>query len=113
MKTHNILAFTSIIATILCISVACTRQDIGNENIQEELMKRLEQELSRSNEYDSLKCKRIDNLKRQLEQANTITDSIHLNNQLIHEYESYISDSSMHYISENQKLAKKTMTHTK
>lgn len=107
MKKHYVLTFIISIIILLCLPAACTRRDTVNENDHEELMKRLEKELSHSDEYDSLKCERIDNLKRQLAQANTITDSIHLNNQLIHEYESYISDSSMHYISENQKLAKK------
>lgn len=107
MKKHYVLTLITITITLLCLPAACTRLGNDNENQQEELMKQLEKELSRSDEYDSLKCERIDNLKRQLTQANTITDSIHLNNQLIHEYESYISDSSMRYISENQRLAKK------
>ena len=113
MKKHSVLANIIIILTSLCLLLACTHHGDVDENDLDRMMARLENELGRSNEYDSLKCERINNLKRQLMQANTITDSIHLNNQLIHEYESYISDSSMRYITENQGLAKKTMTHTK
>lgn len=94
--------FSLVIAILL---YGCHGQSISKNQELEDYYASLDKELQKASEYDTIKDKRIQMLKKELSDAPDIHSQMRINNILIKEYESYISDSALHYINNNLRLA--------
>lgn len=107
MKNFYISTALIIALTLAGAFSGCTHQPVSNSD-NSKFLEILETELGKSDVYDSLKCDRILEIKEQLASAKSTEEKIDCNNRLIHEYESFISDSALSYIMANLRLAEAT-----
>ncbi len=97
--------FFPFIAIIMVIFLCgCHNQSKTKNPDLEKYYASLDKELQRVPEYDAIKDNRIRMLKKELTHTSDIYSQLRINSLLIKEYESYVSDSALHYINNNLRL---------
>ena len=94
---NKIAAIVAISAEMVAI-VSCGNGSTADEN---DIYSRIDEEIEKADEYDAIKESRINQLKERLEKENRPEIKREITDLLILEYESYISDSALHYINLN------------
>ena len=93
---------TLIVALIICVCAICAHANNNN------LYKRLDSVIAHSAVYDSIKEKRLKEIKLGAKFVTAATDKLHIYEQLVNEYSPYVYDSAMVYVQKGLSLAEKT-----
>lgn len=100
MRSKYILFLTSIL--IICCGITQSCHNKSNFfNSKEHIYEEIDREIENSYKYDEEKEKRIDNLKKRLNESDSPEVKREIINLLIDEYDSFVSDSALYYINLN------------
>lgn len=99
----NILPFALIV--LLAVASGCSMSDREASSELSDNYKQLDAELEKVASYDAQKDNRIATLKSELSAAGTLDAEEHIINNIIEEYESYVSDSALYYVNLNLRRA--------
>ncbi len=108
-QSRIIICFIVIVfagGMIITTSDGCSLSSHEDSGL-DELYSQVDHEIAKSSYYMAEKEKRIESLKRDLASEKEVERRLHIYDNLITEYESYISDSALNYTTEAQRLAEK------
>ena len=93
---------TLIVAFIICVCAICAHANNNN------LYKRLDSVIAHSAVYDSIKEKRLKEIKLGAKYVTNPADKLRIYEKLAKDYSPYVYDSAMVYVQKGQSLAEKT-----
>lgn len=99
----NFLPPALIIVSV--VASGCSMSDAKSSSELQGHYRQLDTELEKVASYDAQKDNRIATLKSELSAAGTLDAEAHIIDNLIEEYESYVSDSALYYVNLNLRLA--------
>lgn len=100
MNSRNSLKFL-ILLTLLTVLVGSSCKRASDKEARENLYNQIDEEIERVEIYEEEKEKRIEDLKERISTQENSNIKRELTYLLINEFESYISDSALHYINQN------------
>lgn len=95
-------------AAILLLFIICSLPALCKTNAVDSLLKVLDKVVLERALYADMKKKQLDDLKRQKSLLTNMEEIYQINNELIHQYESFICDSAEMYINENHAIAQQS-----
>lgn len=95
----------AVLLFFMMVLAGCSDRDNGSDDL-ETLYAQLDRELEQSNVYQNEKERRIAGIRARYLRASSPRDKITFSDQLIDEYESYVSDSALFYIDRSMELAR-------
>ncbi len=105
MKLRHIVNILALLLASLATTGCSDRS--SNDKELSELYKAVDEEISRRTTYMAEKEKRIDATRQEYEAETTDARRMRVLDKLIAEYESYISDSALHYVTEAETVAQR------
>lgn len=105
MKLRHIVNILALLLASLATTGCSDRS--SNDKELSELYKAVDEEISRRTTYMAEKEKRIDATRQEYEAETSDARRMRVLDKLIAEYESYISDSALHYVTEAETVAQR------
>lgn len=105
MKRSRIVTIiAAVMAAFAAMTAGCSHSD-GDKDSLNNLYRQVDEEIAKSQIYMAEKEHRINNLKRELRNTTEPRGKLGITYSIVNEYEAYISDSALNYVSEAENIA--------